>query len=199
MIEHILGEILEKKPGHVVVMTGGVGYGLDIPDSTFSALPAPGGMADLFVQTHVREDDIHLFGFATRDERQVFRIVQGVSGIGPAMALSILSCMPLSAFARAVEAGETDAIVRIKGIGKRTAERIIVELRDKLKGFAPGGPAAVHSVLDDRPESRDAVAALVNLGMKEAPAQQAVAKAIEAMSDSATVEQLVVEALKRRK
>jgi len=199
MIEHVIGEILEKEPGHVVVMAGGVGYGLDIPDSTYEALPRPGGMADLFVQTRVREDDIHLFGFVSRDEREVFRIVQGVSGIGPAMALSILSCMPLGKFAQAVESGQTDAIVQVKGIGKRTAERIIVELRDKLKGFALGGPAVVHAILDDRPETRDAVAGLMDLGMKEAPAQQAVAKAIEAIGDSATVEQLVVEALKHRK
>ncbi|OPZ05279.1 MAG: Holliday junction ATP-dependent DNA helicase RuvA [candidate division BRC1 bacterium ADurb.BinA364] len=199
MIERLRGELIEKTPRHAVVMAGGVGYGMDIPLSTYEALPREGEAADLFVHTHVREDMLLLFGFASAEEREAFLLLQGASGVGPAAALSVLSAMSLGALGRALAEGDADALTRVKGIGKRTAERIVLDLKNKTKHLpwvAAAAMAAENVPL--RHEARDAVAALVNLGMKEPQAEKAVAAAAAALPPSATVEQLVVEGLKRR-
>jgi Holliday junction DNA helicase RuvA len=201
MIERLRGEVIEKRPGHVVVMAGGVGYGLDIPLSTHEALPRVGQQADLFVHTHVREDTFELFGFATREEREAFLVLQRVSGIGPVIALAVLSEMSPGAFARAVESGRLDALTQVKGVGKRTAERLVLELKGKLKsyGWAAGPLTERRARLTGHPEADDAVAGLVTLGMKESQAEKAVAAAISSLGKSATVKELIVESLKHRK
>jgi Holliday junction DNA helicase RuvA len=204
MIERLNGEIVEKEPGHVVAMAGGVGYGLDIPLSTYEALGRVGQTVDLFVHTHVREQTLQLFGFATAEERDAFAVLQSVSGVGPGLALTILSGMSIAEFVRAVESGDGLALTTVKGIGKRTAERMILELRDKLKGYAWAAQAAAtgkpsaRSVLDSHPSARDAMMGLVNLGMKELQAEKAIAAALDALGESASVEELVVEGLRWR-
>lgn len=201
MIERLRGDLLEKTPGHIVVAVGGVGYGLDIPLSTFQTLPLEGHAADLHVHTHVRDDAIVLFGFATRDEREAFESLMAVSGVGPALALATLSQMQPAALAGAVESGNSNALTLIKGVGKRTAERIVLELKGKLAKFGWGvGAAAQPGInLGGRSELQDAVAALVGLGMKPAQAEKAIGQASTALGQDAPVEQLVREGLKYRK
>ena len=202
MIERIRGEIIEKDPGHVVVLTGGIGYGLDIPLSTHEALPRVGEQAELFVHTHVRAEALALFGFATRDEREAFLVLQSVSGIGPAMALATLSDMAPAALAKAVESGDTQRLTRIKGVGKKTAERLVLELRGRLKTYswASGLVAGKRPIglLAGHPHAGDAVQALVGLGMKEAQAETRIASAIHALGPDSAVEDLIKEGLKRR-
>jgi len=202
MIERIRGELLEKDPRHVVVDCGGVGYGLQVSTATFEALPLAGQPADLYVHTHVREDALELFGFATRDEREVFLLLQTISGVGPSLALTLLSALTPASLARAVQAGDVTALTRVKGVGRKTAERLALELKDKLKDYAWARESTddgVSSILSASAASRDAIAALVNLGMKQPQAETAVAAAIAALSTEASTEQLVVEALKWRK
>jgi len=202
MIERLRGELLEKEPRHVVVDCAGVGYGLDIALTTFESLPQIGQAVDLYVHTHVREDALELFGFARREERSLFLILQTISGVGPSLALTVLSSISPATLARAVDSGDADTLTRIKGIGKRTAERLVLELKGKLKEFAlltAQEEEPAPSVLTGNAAARDAVAALVGLGMKEFQAEKAVASAIAALPPDATVQQMVIEGLKWRK
>ncbi len=192
MIAHLRGTVLEKHPNQVIVDAQGVGYDVTIPISTFSTLPDPGGLVSLRIHTHVREDAIALFGFAKPEEKVLFEKLIGVSGIGPKLAITVLSGLSASDLVQAIRGNAVERLVRIPGIGKKTAERMVLELRDKLDGVmlaeksgaasaapptAGGGPA-----LDDM--ERDALSALVNLGANRAQAEAAVRKARAANKDS---------------
>ncbi len=177
MIAHLRGTLLEKRPGQAVIEAGGVGYDLIVPVSTYTALPEAGAEARLRVYTHVREDALQLYGFATPEEKTLFEKLITVSGIGPRLAVTVLSGLPTADLAAAIRNGQVDLLVRIPGVGKKTAERIALELRDKLEGVGaappPGGPAAaVLSVAE-----QDALSALVNLGCNRAAAEAAIRKA----------------------
>ena len=178
MIAHLRGTLIEKHPNQAVVEAGGVGYDVVIPVSTFSSLPERGAEVRLHVYTHVREDALLLFGFLTRDEKSLFEKLISVSGIWPKLAVTVLSGLPAAEVAAAVRAGQTDRLVRIPGVGKKTAERIVLELRDKIPALPgeapsaaglPGGPAG--------PVERDVLSALVNLGCNPSAAEAAVRKA----------------------
>ena len=132
MIAYLKGELLEADFNGCVVVAGGVGYLVQIPLSTFEKLPRPGETAELFIRTLVREDAIVLFGFVTREERALFDLLVSVNMVGGKLALAILGAMPVDTFCAAVRAGDIKMLSRIPGIGKRTAERLVVELRDKL-------------------------------------------------------------------
>jgi holliday junction DNA helicase RuvA len=179
MIGYLRGTLLEKHPNQVILDVGGVGYEVNIPVSTFTALPAPGAEARLFVHTHVREDAIALFGFASTDEKALFEKLTGVSGIGPKLAITVLSGLATADLINAIRSGDVARLVRVPGIGKKTAERMILELREKMEGLAmaaslpaPPGPAGALSAIE-----QDVISALLNLGSPRPAAEAAVRKA----------------------
>jgi len=175
MIALLRGVLLEKHPNQAIVEAGGVGYDVTIPVSTFTHLPDPGAEVRLRIHTHVREDVLALYGFLTQDEKALFEKLIGVSGIGPTLAVKILSGLAAPDLINSIRRGEVDQLVRIPGIGKKTAERMVLELRDKLPvatGEEPAAPAAALSAID-----QDVLSALLNLGCARPQAEAAVRKA----------------------
>jgi holliday junction DNA helicase RuvA len=174
MIAHLRGRVLEKHPTRVIVETAGVGYELHVPLSSFSAIGEPGSEVALRVHTHVREDAIQLFGFATPLELSLFDRLVAVSGIGPRLALSLLSGIAPAELVQAVATNDVARLVSIPGIGKKTAERIVLELKDKLGGMMPSAASAADGT------RADLVSALVNLGYHRPAAEKAVDQALKA-------------------
>jgi Holliday junction DNA helicase RuvA len=176
MIALLRGILLEKHPNQAIVETGGVGYDVTIPVSTFTRLPEPGKEVRLRIHTHVREDALALYGFLTQDEKALFEKLIGVSGIGPTLAVKILSGLAAPDLINFIRRGEVERLVRIPGVGKKTAERMVLELRDKLPavtGEEPGTPA--EAALS--PVDQDVLSALLNLGCGRPQAEAAVRKA----------------------
>ncbi|MGZ4836533.1 MAG: Holliday junction branch migration protein RuvA [Terriglobales bacterium] len=172
MIAHLRGKLIAKHPNQAIVETGGVGYDVTITVPTFSDLPASGHEVALYIHTHVREDAIALFGFLRAEEKQLFEKLISVSGIGPKLAITILSGMPTADMVSAIRGNDVARLTRIPGIGKKTAERMVLELRDKLEGFG-----AAPAVATATPAEEDVLSALVNLGYQRAAAERAVAAA----------------------
>ena len=182
MIAHLRGKLLAKHPNQAVVETGGVGYDVTITVPTFSDLPAQGAEVALYVHTHVREDVIALYGFLRAAEKVLFEKLITVSGIGPKLAITILSGMPADDMVGAIRGNDIARLTRIPGIGKKTAERMVLELRDKLP--APG-PASVATTSPMNAMEEDVLSALMNLGYQRAVAEKAllvVAKNVKATS-----------------
>ena len=179
MIAHLRGTLLESSYTECVIDVAGVGYEAAIPLSTFDKLPRPGEAVELHILTQVREDAITLFGFATAEEKKLFRALVQVSGIGGKLALNILSGMSVANFCDAVAHRDVKALSRISGIGKRTAERMVLELHDKLSapGFAPAGEAA-GAPKGNLDSINDAALALENLGYK----RDAIRRTIQAIT-----------------
>ncbi|HLW89158.1 MAG TPA: Holliday junction branch migration protein RuvA [Terriglobales bacterium] len=173
MIAHLRGQLLVKHPNQAIVETGGVGYDVTISVPTFSELPATGNEVALHIHTHVREDVIALYGFLRAGEKQLFEKLITVSGIGPKLAITILSGMAAEEMGAAIRGNDLARLTRIPGIGKKTAERLVLELRDKLP--IEGGEVRVVSGLSTVEE--DVLSALVNLGYQRAAAEKAVAAA----------------------
>ena len=200
MITFLRGKLLEALPTQIVVDVTGVGYEVLIPLSSFDKLPSRG--ADITILTHlsIREDAHVLYGFMTAAERDMFRLlVHTVSGIGPKIALNILSGINVSALRSAVASGDVKSLSQISGVGKKTAERIVVELKDKLGKSAallPGGATPTAGSPEEE-KLNDAIAALVVLGFKQPEAHEAVRGAQAVLGASATVEQLMRAALKK--
>jgi Holliday junction DNA helicase RuvA len=176
MIAFLRGVLLEKHPNQVIIDVQGTGYDVAIPVSTFSALPDAGATLSLRVYTHVREDALALFGFRTKEEEQVFRRLISVSGIGPKLALTVLSGLAVADLVNAIRAAQVDLLVRIPGVGRKTAERMVLELKDKLN-FAVDGAAPVPPAPALSPVEHDVLSALMNLGLNQAAAEQAIKKA----------------------
>jgi Holliday junction DNA helicase RuvA len=180
MIALLRGRLEEKHPNQAIVLCGGVGYDVVISVTTFSSLPGVGEEVSLRVHTHVREDALVLYGFAAQEEKALFERLITVTGVGPKLAITILSGVPATELAGILRAGEVGQLTRIPGIGKKTAERLILELRDKIDfGLAPS-VAAGAGAKAGRPLTeleRDCVSALVNLGGKADTAEVAVRKA----------------------
>jgi len=166
MIAQLSGTLLESTFTSCVIDCGGVGYEVQIPVSTFDKLPRPGEKAVLKIHTAVREDAITLYGFATDEERKLFRLLIEVSGIGGKLALNVLSSTSIGAFCAAVGASDVKALSRVNGIGKRTAERIVVELRDKLNSGLGGDMAIAAAVPEKASALNDVALALEQLGFK---------------------------------
>jgi Holliday junction DNA helicase RuvA len=181
MISYLRGALLEKHPNQVIVDVQGVGYELTIPVTTFSTLPEAGSEVRLRVHTHVREDAISLFGFSTPAEKTLFEKLISVSGIGPKLAVTVLSGLAASDLVAAIRAGQTEQLVRIPGVGKKTAERMIVELRDKLETFGAVATAAGMTGKGTKPafsgEEEDVISGLMNIGAQRSAAEAAVVKA----------------------
>jgi Holliday junction DNA helicase RuvA len=175
MIAQLCGLLLEKHPNQAIVETGGVGYDVTIPVSTFAHLPDVGAEVRLRIHTHVREDALALYGFLTQDEKALFEKLIGVSGIGPTLAVKILSGLAAPDLITYIRRGEVDRLVRIPGIGKKTAERMVLELRDKLPAVTGAEPTPAADTLS--PVDQDVLSALLNLGCARPQAEAAVRKA----------------------
>lgn len=178
MIAYLKGTLLEKHPNGVVVDVGGVGYEVMIPISTFSALPEEGKVVELRIHTHVREDALNLYGFHSADEKALFEKLISVSGIGPRLAVTVLSGLNTGELVAAIQNGDVNQLVRIPGVGKKTAERIVLELRDKLDMLRTAPPRAGQALREPlSPVDEDVLSALVNLGCSRAAAEAALRKA----------------------
>jgi len=173
MIGSLRGKLTEKRPNLILLDVGGVGYQVQIPLSTFTNLGALHDEATLLIHTHVREDQLALYGFLTAREKQCFELLISASGVGPSLALKILSGMGLEELIPAIRKGDLVQLVRIPGVGRKTAERIVVELRDKLAvvDVAETGKPATRSQLES-----DVASALVNLGYDVRSVEKAVEK-----------------------
>jgi len=185
MIAHLRGRILEKNPSRVILEAAGVGYEIAISVSSFSELPAEGSDVSLYIYTHVREDTLALYGFLRRDEKRLFERLISVSGIGPKLAITVLSGIAAETLVAALRGNDLAALTRIPGVGKKTAERMVLELRDKLDGLAAQPVAPPASRMEE-----DVISALVNLGFQRPAAEQAVRRAVEKTSAGASFEQL---------
>ena len=185
MIALLRGVLVEKHPNQAIVEIAGVGYDVNIPVSTYTQLPDPGAEVRLRIHTHVREDALALYGFLTGDEKALFEKLIGVSGIGPTAAVKILSGLAAPDLIRAIQRGEVERLVRIPGVGKKTAERLVLELRDKLPALGGEEAAAPAAAAPFSAIEQDVLSALLNLGCARPQAENAVrkAKAAGAASD----------------
>jgi Holliday junction DNA helicase RuvA len=193
MIAHLRGRLLAKHPNQAVVETAGVGYDVTISVPTFSDLPALGGDVALHIHTHVREDQIALYGFFRPSEKLLFEKLITVSGIGPKLAITILSGMAADEMVGAIRGNDIARLTRIPGIGKKTAERMVLELRDKLSEV---GPASAPAVAVMNPTEEDVLSALVNLGYQRAAAEKAL-DAVAKEGDAKTFDQMFRAVLSR--
>ena len=196
MITFLKGTLTDALPTQAVIDVNGIGYEVLIPLSSFEKLPELGQAVTLKTQLVVREDSQTLYGFATDNERELFKMIQSVGGIGPRLALNVLSGMNVASFKGAISAGDVKRLSSINGIGKKTAERMVLELKDKI-GPVTGTTAAPGQVLAPRDKTiADAAAALEALGTKPAEAQKAAQAAQAMLGPQAAVEELVRAALK---
>jgi Holliday junction DNA helicase RuvA len=191
MIAYLKGTLLHKTPGRVIVETGGVGYDVAIPVSSFVHLGEPGGVVELCIHTHMTDDALALYGFVSQDEKDMFLRLIGISGIGPKLAMNILSGIAPEDLAEAVRASDVARISLVPGIGKKTALRITMELQDKLekreKLLAGKGS----------PEKEDLLSALQNMGFRRKEAERAVDQTLAANKPGTEFEKLLRDALKR--
>lgn len=176
MIALLRGVLIEKHPNQAIVEAGGVGYDVTVPVSTFTRLPDSGAEVRLRIYTHVREDTLALYGFLTQDEKALFEKLIGVSGIGPTLAVKILSGLAAADLIHAIRRGEVERLVRVPGVGKKTAERMVLELRDKLPS-ASAEEEAQPTAAAFAPIDQDVLSALLNLGCGRPQAETAVRKA----------------------
>jgi holliday junction DNA helicase RuvA len=194
MIGLLRGRLLEKRPNQVILDVSGVGYLVFVPLSTFAALGELHAEITLLIHTHVREDTLALYGFLSQREKHLFELLLGASGVGPTLALKILSGMNVEELVPAIRTGDLGRLTKIPGVGRKTAERMVVELKDKLEAVvveaekpAPASPAGVEA---------DVRSALVNLGYEERVAESAVKEA-RRQAGGANFEKLLREALAR--
>ena len=194
MIGFLRGRLAAKQPPQLVIDVGGVGYEVEAPMSTFYGLPAAGVEVNLFTHLVVREDAHILFGFGTERERRLFRELLKVSNVGPKLALALLSGMSVESFLLCIEAQDIDSLVRIPGVGRKTAERLVVEMRDRVKGFGASGITVVAGAPVDSTAGAQAEAfsALVALGYKPAEVTRLL-KAVDASVQ--TTEEIIRRAL----
>jgi Holliday junction DNA helicase RuvA len=193
MIAQICGRLAHKSPEEIIIDCNGVGYGVRVPLSTFYELPDIGAEVVLSVHTHVREDALHLYGFATSKEKELFGLLIGVSGVGPRLAINVLSGIATHDLERALQEGDLLSLTRIPGVGRKTAERMLVELKDKVS--APGaGPATGMPMRDGK--VKDALSALVNLGYQKGIAEEAVRDCVRQHGEELSLEELLKESLR---
>jgi Holliday junction DNA helicase RuvA len=178
VIAQISGTLAQKIPGEIVVDVGGLGYHVLIPLNVFYQLPEIGGAVSLQIYTHVREDALQLFGFNDLAEKQVFLLLISVSGIGPKLAVNILSGIPAEELVRALKEGDQFRLIAIPGVGRKLAERMIVELKDKFAALAPAGVESAKPMIGSQ-VMQDAVSALVNLGYKRPEAEKTVREVLK--------------------
>jgi Holliday junction DNA helicase RuvA len=199
MIARLKGTVLESTPLLVVLEAGGVGYEVHIPVTTAEKVPAIGGECSLFIHSVYREDSATLYGFATRDDRDFYRLlIEKVSGIGPKIGISMLSRMSTDMLRSAIASSDVALLSKCPGIGKKTAERLVIELKDKV-GLTPSVSAVTAGNLSVSAEPsafQDAVGSLMTLGYKPVDADKLVRKAVSKLDSNATAEALLKEALR---
>jgi len=176
MIAHLRGKLIEKQPGQAILEAAGVGYDVTISVPTFTALPPAGQEVALHIHTQVSEDQIALYGFLDREEKRLFLRLISVSSVGPKLAIKILSGLSIDRTVQAIRGQDHAQLTRIPGVGKKMAERLVVELKDKLDDFAVAPAAAVAGVKGAAVD--DVLSALVNLGYQHASAQKAIEQAV---------------------
>lgn len=196
MIDRIHGKLVSKLPTYVTVDVNGTGYGLHVPLSTYTRLQDIGNEQELHTYLHVRDDAIQLFGFVTEEEKTIFKLLLSVTGIGPRMALGILSTLSVNELRQAVNSENVSLLITVPGIGKKTGQRLLLELRDKI------GPPAEKICLESSEETgiegqtKDAASALVSLGCKPQEALKAIREARKVVPEGCNLEELIKEALK---
>jgi len=197
MIAHIQGCLHFKSPEYLIIDVDGLGYQIQVPLTTFYDLPDVGSKVALHIHTHVREDALQLYGFQSREEKAIFVQLMSVAGIGPRLAVNILSGITPAELAETIYRGDLARLVSVPGVGRKTAERMMVELRDKLPALAlgqevapPVGPAASDALFED------ALSALLNLGYRKAIAQRAIKEAQGRIQGETSLEQLLKESLR---
>ncbi len=193
MIASLTGKLRRKAADYLIVEVAGVGYQVHVPLSTYYALPEDGQEVSLYIHTHVREDALSLFGFSTEDEKSMFLLLVGVSGIGPKLALAVLSSMSVQDLSLAIQASDDSRLRAIPGIGKKTAARMVLELKDKVTLAGPFASPEQHPA-PGAGDVEDVVSALVNLGYKKPLAEEALKKIKQGRS-GLPVETLIKEAL----
>jgi holliday junction DNA helicase RuvA len=174
MIAHLRGRLLTKQPQQAIVEAAGVGYDVAISVSTYTSLPAEGAEVALHIHTQVREDTLSLYGFLDRNDKRIFEKLITVSGVGPKLAINIQSGLPADRLVAALRAQDHATLTRIPGVGKKLAERLVVELKDKLEDMAAAAPAVAAA----GPAAEDVLSALVNLGYQRPSAQKAIETAV---------------------
>lgn len=184
MIGSLKGKLIARKPGGTLIEVNGVGYQVNVSLNTLSSFPSEGEIVFLHIHTHVREDALQLYGFASEDEKRIFTTLLGITGVGPKLALSILSGIPVDKFVEAIETENTEMLGRIPGVGKKTANRLVLELREKL----PSAPEKKDSLYED------VLSALMNLGYRKNLAIAALDKVYG--SEGQEIETLLKESLK---
>ena len=197
MIALLTGTIAYKSPDFIILDVNGVGYRVQIPFSTYYDLPEEGGKSTLHIHTNVKEDAIHLYGFRTPAEKTFFQLLIGVAGVGPKLANGILSNSPVEELRRALMSGDLVRLAAVPGIGKKTAERLVLELREKVLKLDPGVPpagAGEPSTLPPPGITDDVASALINLGYREMVVKKALAEVTATPDD--TVETLLKQVLK---
>lgn len=199
MINHLSGTLVTCEEDYAVIDVNGLGFRCEIPGSTATALPAKGGKVNLytFMSFNPNDNEFSLFGFATETERECFEVLKSINRIGPRTALNILSQIEISAFAQAIVQQNVDYVSKVKGIGKKTAERLILELREKMVPFI-SKDAKIVSLSKGKDNISDAVQGLMALGCKPAVAEKAIASAVEQLGENAKTEDLIREGLRWR-
>jgi Holliday junction DNA helicase RuvA len=198
MIAQLRGRLISKEPGQIVVDVGGIGYRVFVPLSTYYQLPQAEQEVSLRIFTHVRDDAIHLYGFHTLDERVTFELLTGVSGIGPRLASNILSGISVEELSAAILEGDLPRLKAIPGVGRKTGERVILELKDKILEVGRTDGGALRRQRTTKPDQMldDVISALMNLGCHRKEASRAAEAARETIGAGADFEKLVKEALK---
>jgi Holliday junction DNA helicase RuvA len=199
MIDHIKGILIEKKPTRIVVDCGGVGYGINISLPTYEKLGNTGQIAELYTYLHVREDVLQLYGFYREVEKEMFLLLISVSKIGPKTAQGVLSGISVENFIHAIRGGDISALIKIPGIGRQTAERLIIELKDKVKKLDIGATAGTGEgraigILTGAAE--EAASALESLGYKRVYAENAISRVVKEKGDGISLEEMIKSALK---
>jgi len=194
MIAWLTGKLQRKAADHVIISVAGVGYQVAVPVSTLNAIAEPGEEVTLHIHTHVREESLSLFGFSTALEKDVFLILMGISGIGPKLALTVLSGLSIQDLVAAIRSSDDSRLCGIPGIGKKTAAGMCLELKDKVRLLTPDDSRAPLPPSASSGDRDDAVSALINLGYKRPVAEEAVNRAQQGNPD-VRIEELVREAL----
>lgn len=197
MIAALTGRLAFKSPSQITLDVQGVGYEIFIPLSTFYSLPDINESASLRVHTHLREDAIQLFGFLTATEKDAFVLLTGISGIGPKLALSVLSTLAVTELVSAIQAGDMDKLATVPGIGKKSAGRIVLELKDKVERLHAAPAAVVTATGDHSPRLHDdALSALVNLGYRAQEAKDVIKRITQSQPSPMPLKDLIRETLK---
>ena len=196
MIAALTGRLVAKAPTHVTLDVHGVGYEVFIPLSTFYGLPELNEAVSLSIHTHLREDALQLFGFASAGEKETFLLLTSISGIGPKLALSVLSALSVPDLVKAIQAGDVDRLATVPGIGKKSAGRIALELKDKVQRVHPVAPTTAAPGPPASALQEDAISALVNLGYRSTEAKDVVKRVLDGSSEPPTLKDVIRDALK---